>query len=65
MTPSERVTTAPRICHGQPVVRGLRYPVAMLRELLAAGMTDEEILSDYPDLERADLLAVRNADRAG
>ncbi len=39
-------------------MRGLRYPVEMLLELMSAGMTTEEILADYEDLEREDLLAV-------
>ncbi len=52
-----RITTVSDICHGAPCVRGLRYPVSMLLELLAAGMTHEEILADYPDLEPEDLLA--------
>ncbi|HSQ56409.1 MAG TPA: DUF433 domain-containing protein, partial [Gemmata sp.] len=38
-------------------VRGLRYPVETLLELLSSGMTIDEILADYPDLERDDLLA--------
>ncbi len=54
----ERITIDPQICHGRPVVRGLRYPVEMLLELMSAGMTTEEILADYEDLEREDLLAV-------
>lgn len=54
---SERITMDPDICHGQPVVRGLRYPVQTLLELLSSGMTIEEILADYEDLEREDLLA--------
>ena len=45
------------ICHGQPVVRGLRYPVENMLELLASGMSHEEILADYPDLEPDDLFA--------
>lgn len=53
-----RITIDPAVCHGKPCVRGLRYPVEMLLELLSSGMTTEEILSDYEDLERADLLAV-------
>ena len=53
-----RITIDPGICHGKPCVRGLRYPVEMLLELLSAGMTFEEILADYADLEREDLLAV-------
>jgi uncharacterized protein (DUF433 family) len=52
-----RVTIDPGICDGKPCIRGLRYPVEMLVELLSSGMTIEEILSDYGDLEREDLLA--------
>jgi len=54
----ERITTDPEICHGKPVVRGLRYPVEVILELLSSGMTTEEILKDYEDLEREDILAV-------
>ncbi|PWJ53437.1 Uncharacterized conserved protein, DUF433 family [Quadrisphaera granulorum] len=57
MSRLERITTDPVVCHGQPVVRGLRYPVQTLLELLGSGMTIEEVLEDYPDLERDDLLA--------
>lgn len=57
MTRLDRITSDPDICHGQPVVRGLRYPVSMLLELLSSGMTFEEILDDYEDLRRDDLLA--------
>lgn len=53
-----RIVTDPLVCHGQPVVRGLRYPVTMVLELLASGMTSEEVLADYPDLEPEDLTAV-------
>jgi uncharacterized protein (DUF433 family) len=52
-----RITRDPNICHGKPVIRGLRYPVSTLLELLASGMTPEEILQDYPDLEMDDLRA--------
>ena len=47
-----RITSSPDICHGKPCVRGLRYPVETLIELLSSGMTHEEILSDYVDLEK-------------
>jgi uncharacterized protein (DUF433 family) len=50
-----RSTIDPAICHGSPSVRGLRYPVEMLLELLSSGMTFDEILADYEDLERDDL----------
>jgi uncharacterized protein (DUF433 family) len=54
----ERITMDPDICHGKPCVRGLRYPVEMILELLSAGMSNEEILADYDDLEQDDILAV-------
>jgi uncharacterized protein (DUF433 family) len=54
---ASRITIDPAICHGKPTIRGLRYPVEMLLELLASGMTSEEILEDYEDLEAADLQA--------
>ncbi len=57
MSRLERITADPSVCHGQPTIRGLRYPVATLLELLSAGMTIDEVLGDYPDLERDDLLA--------
>jgi len=53
----QRITVLPDICHGQPTVRGLRYPVEFLLELLASPMSREEILADYPDLEADDLNA--------
>jgi uncharacterized protein (DUF433 family) len=53
-----RITIDPAICHGKPCVRGLRYPVETLLELLSSGMTIDDVLADYEDLERDDLLAV-------
>lgn len=52
-----RITTHPDICHGKPCIRGLRYPVQNVLEWLASGMTTNEILSDYPDLEVEDIYA--------
>ncbi|MDT0631066.1 DUF433 domain-containing protein [Rubrivirga sp. S365] len=54
----ERITIDPAVCHGRPCVRGLRYPVDMLLDLLSGGMTTDEVLEDYPDLEADDLRAV-------
>jgi len=54
----DRITMSSEICHGKPVIRGLRYPVELILELLASGMETEEILEDYSDLEREDILAV-------
>lgn len=57
MQPIDRITIDPNVCHGRPTIRGLRYTVEMVLELLSSGMTAEEILSDYEDLERDDILA--------
>jgi len=60
MTNSEfikRIVIDPEICHGKPTVRGLRYPVQNILELLASGMSNDEILEDYEDLEKEDLIA--------
>ncbi len=54
---ASRITLDPGLCHGQPCIRGLRYPVAHLLGWLAAGMSPAEILEDYPDLELADIHA--------
>lgn len=52
-----RITWDPAICHGRPAVRGLRYTVESLLELLSAGMSVDEVLDDHPDLERDDVPA--------
>ena len=57
MTLRERITMDPQICHGKPTIRGLRYTVESILELLSSGMSVEEILADYEDLEREDILA--------
>jgi uncharacterized protein (DUF433 family) len=54
---ADRITIDPAICHGKPTIRGLRYPVETILELLSSGMTSEEILADYEDLEPEDILA--------
>ena len=53
----ERITRNAEICHGKPTIRGLRYPVDNMLDLMASGMSIEDILEDYPDLEKDDLLA--------
>ena len=55
---SDRITIDPEICHGKPSIRGPRYPVEMILELLSSGMTREEILADDEDLELEDILAL-------
>ena len=55
---NDRITIQPDICHGKPCIRGLRYPVENVLEWLAGGMSIDDILADYEDLEREDILAV-------
>lgn len=57
MNLTERITMSPEICHGKPTIRGLRYTVESILELLSSGMAIDEILADYEDLEREDILA--------
>ena len=63
MNLSERITMDPEICHGKPTIRGLRYTVETILELLSSGMAIEEILADYEDLEREDILAALDFSR--
>jgi len=53
-----RITIDRDICHGKPTIRGLRYPVETILELLSSGMNTKEILEDYEDLTKEDILAV-------
>lgn len=53
----ERITIDPRVLSGEPCIRGLRIPVHLVVEMVAAGMSQEEILRNYPDLEPADIQA--------
>ncbi len=52
-----RITIDPAVCHGKPTIRGLRYPVDNMLELMASGMSMDELLADYPDLQKEDFLA--------
>jgi len=51
------ITIDPAVCHGKPCIRGMRYPVEGILEWLASGMTIEDILGDYEDLQREDIFA--------
>ena len=53
----QRITIDSEICHGKPSIRGLRYPVETILQLLSSGMSTEEILEDYEDLEKEDVMA--------
>ncbi len=56
----ERITTNPRICHGKPCVRNMRWPVEVIIDMLGSGMSINEILEDHKDLEKEDILACLN-----
>ena len=56
----ERITIDPQICHGKPCIRGMRWPVAVLLDLLGSGMTCQEILEDHPELQIEDIYAAIN-----
>ena len=58
-----RITVDPDVCHGKPCVRGLRYPVETLLEYLAGGDSAENLLVEFPDLEREDILACHEFSR--
>jgi uncharacterized protein (DUF433 family) len=53
----KRITIEPGKCGGRPCIRGMRMRVTDVLQLLSAGASYEEILNDYPDLEREDILA--------
>lgn len=53
----DRITIDPTICHGKPCIRGMRWPVVAVLDLIGSGMSNDEILEDHPELEREDLFA--------
>jgi uncharacterized protein (DUF433 family) len=54
----DRITVDPEICLGQPTIRGMRITVSVILKQLASGMTQEEILKAYPELEKEDIVQV-------
>ena len=53
----ERISIDPKVCHGQACIKGTRIPVHQIVRMLANGDTIEELLEEYPSLERDDILA--------
>lgn len=53
----ERISINPAVCFGKPVIRGTRIWVSLILDFLASGETIESILSEYPQLQRDDVLA--------
>lgn len=55
--PGNRITIDPAVCHGKPCIRGMRWPIEVILDMLTSGMTIEAILQDHTELEREDILA--------
>ena len=53
----ERITINPKICHGKPCIRGMRWPVEVIIDMLGSGMSNEQILEDHPELGFEDIFA--------
>lgn len=56
----DRITIHPEMCHGKPCIRGMRWPVEVIINMLGSGMSAEEIISDHEELEKEDILAALN-----
>jgi len=52
----ERVTIDPAVCMGQPTIRGMRITVSLILNLVSNGMSTDDILAAYPELEREDII---------
>ncbi|MDR3694092.1 DUF433 domain-containing protein [Mucilaginibacter sp.] len=53
----ERITIDTNICHGKACIRHMRWPVEVMIDLIASGMSFDEIIADHPELEKEDILA--------
>ena len=53
----DRISIDPEICHGKPCIRGMRWPVEVIIDMLGSGMSTEDILEDHKELEKEDVLA--------
>ena len=53
----DRIEIDPRVCNGKPVIKGTRIPVSVILELVAAGVSWVDVLSDYPELKQEDIQA--------
>ncbi len=62
-TQVDRITIEPEVCHGKPIVRGMRWPVEMILDMLGSGMTPDEIVRDHYELEIDDIYACINFSR--
>ena len=55
--PLDRISSDPTICHGKPRIKGTRIPIFVILDSLAAGMTHNEIIEEYPPLTEEDIQA--------
>lgn len=53
----QRISADPSVCFGKPCVKGTRIWVSLILDLLAGGMSVEEVLAEYPQLQEADVRA--------
>ena len=53
----ERITIDNNICHGKACIRHMRWPVEVIIDLIASGMSFDDIITDHPELEKEDILA--------
>jgi len=53
----DRITIDTDICHGKACIRHMRWPIEVIIDLIASGMTFEDIVIDHPELEKEDILA--------
>lgn len=60
MNQSNRITLDKDICHGKPCIRGMRWPIEVIIDMLGSGMSMDEIIEDHPELEKEDILASLN-----
>lgn len=56
----ERITINPEICHGKPCLRGMRWPVEVILDMISSGMSIKDIINDHPELETEDVKASLN-----
>lgn len=57
MTMKSRIELDPRVCNGRPVIKGTRIPVSVILEQIAEGVSWDQLLGDYPELQREDIQA--------
>jgi len=57
MIKKSRIELDPKVCNGKPVIRGTRIPVSVILEQVAEGVSWDQLLADYPEIEKEDIQA--------